>query len=49
MSGFEDDFGEMVEPASAPVEGSGGVMEPASSGEGWERWLMVGTTGLTMH
>ena len=27
MSGFEDDFGEMVEPASAPLEGSGEVMD----------------------
>ena len=39
MSGFEDDFGEMVEPASAPLplEGSGEVMDLRQATGRWRR------------
>ena len=37
MSGFEDDFGEMVEPASAPLEGSGEVMDLRQAPGSWSR------------
>ena len=37
MSGFEDDFGEMVEPASVPLEGSGEVMDLRQAPGSWRR------------